>query len=112
MVRYVNILSLSIPYANATDTFFVLGNNLSHADSAYKADDSLVFYGNPPDNLYFNNQTYNPTSWLNFTPPPARNFSSTTIAVYHCTTIVGGTVCWLVQIACTFMFPTARPVLD
>lgn len=74
---------LSIPYANATDTFFVLGNNLGHADSAYKANDGLVFYDNPPDNFYSNNQTYNPASWLNFTLPQARNFSSVTIVVYN-----------------------------
>ncbi|KAK5216843.1 hypothetical protein LTR72_010213 [Exophiala xenobiotica] len=88
--RYVNILSnpnslvasTSLPYANATDTFFVLGNNLGPADSAYKANDGLVFYDNPPDNFYSNNQTYNPASWLNFTLPRARNFSSVTIAVY------------------------------
>ena len=88
--RYVNILSnpnslvsrTSLPYANATDTFFILGNNLGPADSAYKANDGLVFYDNPPDNFYSNNQTYNPASWLNFTLPHARNFSSVTIAVY------------------------------
>ena len=33
-------------------TFFVLGNNLGYANSAYKANDDLVFYDNPSDNLY------------------------------------------------------------
>ncbi|KIV78006.1 hypothetical protein PV11_09774 [Exophiala sideris] len=88
--RYANILSnpnslvspTSLPYANSTDTFYVLGNNLGPADSAYKANDGLVFYDNPPDNFYSNNQTYNPASWLNFTLVRARNFSSVTIAIY------------------------------
>lgn len=88
--RYANILSnpnslvssTSLPYANSTDTFYVLGNNLGPADSAYKTNDGLVFYDNPPDNFYSNNQTYNPASWLNFTLPRARSFSSFTIAVY------------------------------
>ena len=33
-------------------TFFVPGNNLGYADSAYKANDDLAFYDNLPDNLY------------------------------------------------------------
>lgn len=88
--RYVNILSNpntlatqgSLPFANATDTFFQAGNNLGAVASPNKANDGLVFYDNPPDNYWTNNQTYNPASWLNFTLPRIRNFSSVTIAVY------------------------------
>ena len=89
--RYTNILSnpnhlatqKSLPYANATDTFFIAGNNLGPAASPYKANDGLVFYDNPPDNYWTNNQTYHPASWLNFTLPRARTFGSVTIAVYE-----------------------------
>lgn len=99
--RYVNILSnpnslavpKSLPYANATDTFFVAGNNLGPAQSPYKANDGLVFYDNPPDNYWTNNQTYNPASWLNFTLPRARTFSSVTIAVYEDASRNGSTAC-------------------
>lgn len=99
--RYINVLvnpnSLaapkSVPYANATDTFFVAGNNLGPAQSPYKANDGLVFYDNPPDNYWTNNQTYHPASWLNFTLPRARTFDSVTIAVYEDASRNGSIAC-------------------
>ena len=90
VTRYVNMLSnpniyvspLSFPFANGTDTFFVAGNNMGPAYLPGKANDGLLFYDNPPDNFWSNNQSHTIASWLNFTLPRARTFSAVTIAVY------------------------------
>jgi hypothetical protein len=73
---------LSFPFANGTDTFFAAGNTLGPSYQPSKANDGLVFYDNPPDNFWTNNQSYHVASWLNFTLPRARTFSAVTIAVY------------------------------
>ena len=99
--KYVNILSnpntyvtpLSFPFANGSDTFFVAGNNLGPGYVAAKANDGLVFYDNPPDNFWSNNQSHTVASWLNFTLPRARTFSTVTIAVYDDSARNGAIAC-------------------
>lgn len=88
--KYVNILSnpnyyvaqLGFPFANSSNGFPVAGNNLGPVDLPYKANDGLLFYDDPPDNYWSNNQSRTPADWLNFTLPRARPFDSVTLAVF------------------------------